>query len=54
METATVSGPRICSRKQFFREPVVGFPRLWWRLIRDSNALIAASSKMTATQQTLT
>ena len=40
-------------RKQFFLQPVVGFPRLWWRLIRDSNAVIAASSRPTATHQTL-
>ena len=27
-------------RKQFLIEPVIGFPRLWWRLIRDCNSFI--------------
>ena len=25
-------------RKQFLIEPVIGFPLLWWRLIRELNA----------------
>jgi hypothetical protein len=31
-------------RKQFLLEPFIGFPKLWWRLVRESNSLIAASS----------
>jgi len=34
----TILTPR--QREQFFIEPVIGFPKLWWRLVRESNWLV--------------
>jgi fatty acid desaturase len=31
-------------RKQFLLEPIIGFPRLWWRLIRDCNSFARGSA----------
>jgi len=30
-------------RKQFVPEPIIGFPKLWWRLIRETNAFIRSN-----------
>jgi hypothetical protein len=29
-------------RKQFLIEPVVGFPRLWWKVVRESSSFLSA------------
>ena len=39
-------------QKQFLVEPVIGFPRLWWRLIRECNSLIRASAPAGAVSST--
>jgi hypothetical protein len=26
-------------REQFLVQPVIGWPKLWWRLVRDHNAI---------------
>jgi hypothetical protein len=31
-------------RKQFLIEPVVGYPKLWWRLIRETNSFMRSSA----------
>ena len=33
-------------RKQFLLEPVVGFPKLWWRLIRETRSFVRSSSQI--------
>ncbi len=33
-------------RKQFLLEPVIGFPKLWWRLLRDTNAFMRSTSQI--------
>ena len=35
-------------RKQFLVQPVIGFPRLWWRLVRECSGMVAASSRKSA------
>jgi hypothetical protein len=35
-------------RRQFLLQPVIGFPRLWWSLVRECSGLAAASSRRDA------
>ena len=42
----TLLTPR--QRKQFLIEPITGFPKLWWRLLRESNAFLQRPLRMTA------
>jgi Fatty acid desaturase len=35
-------------RKQFLIEPITGFPKLWWRLVRESSAFLERPAQMTA------
>jgi hypothetical protein len=42
----TLLTPR--QRKQFLIEPITGFPKLWWRLLRESNAFLRRPLRMTA------
>ena len=37
-------------RKQFLIEPVIGFPKLWWRLVRDSNRFASEARRSQPTR----
>lgn len=41
-------------RRQFLLEPVIGFPRLWWRLIRECHSFIRSSFLANATHAAAT